>query len=180
MSVRRPSDFPFRQTIDGTEELYTQTGGVNYKFLIDDIRDYIFQSLDIWNYKEITFSSLDLQTIDLTPIQILDENDLASGEFFEINRFFIECEFKNTPTVEGDPIEIVYKPSIGSLFVPSESIFTIPTSFIESDQSTIIGGYFFSSTTSYFRMNNGLYLQSSSPSSGGDSEYKIKIYYKIT
>lgn len=34
-------DFPLKGTIDGTEELYTQTSGVNNKFTVNQIKDYV-------------------------------------------------------------------------------------------------------------------------------------------
>lgn len=33
----KPNNFPLRTTLDGTEELYTQTGGVNEKFTVDQV-----------------------------------------------------------------------------------------------------------------------------------------------
>ena len=30
----KPSNFPLKVTIDGSEEIYTQTGGVNEKFYV--------------------------------------------------------------------------------------------------------------------------------------------------
>lgn len=33
----KPSNFPLKVTIDGSEEIYTQTGGVNEKFYVDDV-----------------------------------------------------------------------------------------------------------------------------------------------
>ena len=35
----KPSDFPFRPILTGDEELYTQTDGINEKFLVDQIVD---------------------------------------------------------------------------------------------------------------------------------------------
>ena len=37
----KPNNFPVRVTLDGSEEIYTQTGGVAEKFLLDDVKDYI-------------------------------------------------------------------------------------------------------------------------------------------
>ena len=35
----KPSDFPLRPTLTGAEELYTQTNGINEKFLVDQVVD---------------------------------------------------------------------------------------------------------------------------------------------
>lgn len=37
----KPNNFPIRTSLDGTEEIYTQTGGISEKFLLDDVKDYI-------------------------------------------------------------------------------------------------------------------------------------------
>ena len=37
MAGQRPQNFPLKTVLDGTEELYTQTGGVNFKLLVDQI-----------------------------------------------------------------------------------------------------------------------------------------------
>lgn len=40
MATRKPNEFSLRSTLDGTEELYTQTNGVSEKFLLSDICDF--------------------------------------------------------------------------------------------------------------------------------------------
>jgi len=37
----KPNNFPVRVTLDGSEEIYTQTNGVAEKFLLDNVKDYI-------------------------------------------------------------------------------------------------------------------------------------------
>jgi hypothetical protein len=57
----KPNNFPIRASLDGTEELYTQTNDVSEKFTLDDVK---------------TFSSQTLQ-------EVLDKHDLVDGNNFQ-------------------------------------------------------------------------------------------------
>jgi hypothetical protein len=43
----KPNNFPVRVALDGSEEIYTQTGGVAEKFLLDDVKGYINDTTEI-------------------------------------------------------------------------------------------------------------------------------------
>lgn len=41
MSGIKPNEFPTKQVLDGSEEIYTQTSGTNYKFALSDIKSWL-------------------------------------------------------------------------------------------------------------------------------------------
>lgn len=50
----KPNNFPVRATLDGTEEIYTQTNDVAEKFTLDDVKTFIGGGLEGTNYIVVT------------------------------------------------------------------------------------------------------------------------------
>ena len=50
----KPNNFPVRPSLDGTEELYTQTNDVAEKFTLDDVKTFIGGNLEGTNYIVVT------------------------------------------------------------------------------------------------------------------------------
>jgi len=178
MSIRKPSTFPIRPVLDGSEEIYTQTNGVSEKFTLGSLASAITQYADIWLYKEIFISASDMGGSSVTPVRILDEADLNTNEYFEINRVIFESTFNTQPMTTNGVVDLIYKPSIGAPVVPTDSFYIIPQSFLETAQDSVL--CFYSPFTSNpFRRNHGLYLASRTVPPKGDTSYFLKIYYKI-
>ena len=47
----KPNNFPLRPNLDGSEELYTQTGGVSQKFTLNSAKAFV-------NAIEVTYETL--------------------------------------------------------------------------------------------------------------------------
>jgi hypothetical protein len=75
MSIRKPSTFPVRPVLDGSEEIYTQTNGVSEKFTLGALASYVTQYADEWLYKEIFISAAEMYDLIVNPVIILDEAD---------------------------------------------------------------------------------------------------------
>lgn len=58
MANIKPTDFPPKSSVTGIEEIYTQTGGVNNKFTVEQVKDYI-QSEIVTGVTNITINSGD-------------------------------------------------------------------------------------------------------------------------
>lgn len=180
MAIKRPITFPQRNTLNGTEELYTQYGGVNYKFTLDQISEYMGLFVDEgWLSREIIVDNTDLQSISTIPVQILDEADLASGECYEISRITIEAKIGTTAHIQNADIYFLYKENAGSTYFSSEGFLKIPTTLIEATYNAFYVSYISSINVKYLP-ENGVFLQSSANSGGGDTQFKITIYYKIS
>lgn len=179
MPVRKPSTFPVRPVLDGSEEIYTQTNGVSEKFTLGTLASYITTNVDEWLYREIPIPAFDITQILGTPIRVLDEADLGINEYFEINRVIFESTFNTQPMISNGTIDLIYKPSISGLIVPTDSFHIIPNSFFETTQDSVLC-FYAPHTANVFRRNHGLYLaaQDTAPNEG-DTDYLLKIYYKI-
>ena len=108
----KPNNFPVRSSLDGTEELYTQTNDVSEKFTLDDVKIFSSQTLeqvltagsstggipitspDTNTFMEIADSVLISKVLDLantTQLSMytnqcdLNINDSASGDYSNIN-----------------------------------------------------------------------------------------------
>jgi hypothetical protein len=184
MSNQRPNTFQLLQNIDGSEEVYTQNNGISEKFTVDQVKTYILQNVDVWEYKEVILTPSDLAQISTVKFQLLDENDLDSDEYYEIGRIIFESiidEDNNIPNDAGKTLYLVYKqnPTIP---------YTDPhpnNAFVDDLPSTLIGcslpvvfNYYMNKSFREFTPNMGLYLDSQLNGGGGTVQYKIKIYYK--
>lgn len=72
MSGQKPNEFPIKNALDGSEEVYTQTGGTNNKFTISQVKDW-FNAL--YNGE---FNTL----VDSTLISGSDTHSFVFGELF--------------------------------------------------------------------------------------------------
>lgn len=179
MAIRKPSTFPTKAVLDGSEEIYTQTNGVSEKFTVGVLTSYVTQFADEWLYKEIFIDSIDAYDILANPIIILDEADLGIGEYFEINRVIMETKFNGTPMIcNFDPL-ITYKSTRYAPLNLSEYYYKVPMDFIEASYDSVLC-FYSPFNASIFRRNHGVYLDIDSGNmEGGDTDYTIKIYYKI-
>jgi hypothetical protein len=179
MAIRKPSTFPIKAVLDGSEEIYTQTNGVSEKFTVGTVASYVTQFADEWLYKEIFIDAVDTYDILANPIIILDEADLSIGEYFEINRVIIESKFNGVAMIcPFDPL-ITYKPTRYAPLNTAEIYYKIPIDFIEAPYDSVLC-FYSPFTASVFRRNHGVYLSMDSGNMGeGDTDYTIKIYYKI-
>lgn len=179
MAIRKPSTFPVRPVLDGSEEIYTQTNGISEKFTLGTLATSITQYTDEWLYKEIFIDSLEMYDLFGFPVIILDEADLGANEYFEINRVIIESKVNNIPMIDNWDVYISYKPSRFTPLNSSEGYYLVPKTFIEADYDSVLCIYS-SVTAGVFRRNNGVYLGIDGGNMGeGDTDYIIKIYYKI-
>jgi hypothetical protein len=182
MAVRKPSTFPLRNTIDGSEELYTQTNGVSQKFTVEDVRLLVLSGVDNWILKEVVVTDAGLQTIATIPIQLLDETLLAVDEYYEVNRIVCEYNFNTIAPDLISPLFVLYKPDPSTLFNSTRAIYSFTDTVLESSLDVITLSYMANLYNPY-RKNHGVYLHAAktTPSSGGgDSTFKLKIYYKIS
>ena len=77
----KPNNFPLRPSLDGTEELYTQTNGVSEKFTLDDLKAYLEASE--WTEVVINVSSAQILSMGSSPIQLLPNAGLNKYYIFE-------------------------------------------------------------------------------------------------
>ena len=73
----KPNNFPLRPSLDGSEELYTQTNGVSQKFTLETTKAFITEPTDI------TYSELYDKVIkeELTPFQWYRLTDYKNVNF---------------------------------------------------------------------------------------------------
>ena len=178
MAKIKPNDFPLRTVLDGTEEVYTQNGGVNQKFLLSNATNYITNNIDLWDLKIIYIDEVDLFNIDTTPIQVLDEADLASNEYYEINRIIIEFSHNITFT-SGKPVWFQFKNNISTPYTSSYNFYQIKEEILEGTEDLVTCAYTPWNHAPYPR-NTGLYLHAQGNTVLGNGTFKIKVYYKIS
>lgn len=179
MSIRKPSTFPVRPVLDGSEEIYTQTNGVSEKFLLETLASYVTQYADEWLYKEIFINDFDMYDLLVNPIVILDEADLGANQYFEINRIIIESYFNNVQMACNGDIYISYKASRFAPLNTAETHYKIPNTFIEAQYNSVLC-FYSAYNASVFRRGHGLFIDADGSTAGeGDTDYKLKIYYKI-
>lgn len=178
MAIRRPITFPQKNTLNGSEELYTQYNGVNYKFTLNQISEFITNFTGEWLSKEVIIDNNDLQNISTNPVQLLDENDLASGEYYEIQRISIEAMFNTSPHTYNGDIFFLFKENSGTPFISADGFLKVQATLIETIYDAFYVAYY-SSLDVLYTPNTGLYLQSAVNSGGGDTQFKIKVYYNI-
>jgi hypothetical protein len=77
----KPNNFPLRPSLDGTEELYTQTNNISEKFTLEDIKNYLEASE--WTEVVINVSSAQILEMGKTPIQLLPNAGLNKYYVFE-------------------------------------------------------------------------------------------------
>lgn len=179
MSIKKPSTFPIKQILDGSEEIYTQTNGVSEKFTVATVATYVTQFADEWLYKEIFVDSAEATDMFSNPIIILEESDLASNEYFEINRVIMESKFNGASMTCNFDTYISYKATRYAPLNTSEYYYQVPKDFIETQYDTVLC-FYSSYTASAFRRNHGVYMSIDGGNMGeGNTDYTIKIYYKI-
>ena len=183
MSNIKPNTFPLKLSLDGSEEIYTQTNDINAKFTLNQMGSYITQNIDTWLYKEVYLTSADLDALPTTKFELLGENDLNPNEYYEVNRLVFEADYDNAAHLPLDKVYVLFKTSnlipVGNTF-PDNSIFmSLPDALIECKQDLIYCLYSPATIEQYVRLT-GLYIDSSLPASNsGNTVFKIKIYYKI-
>ncbi len=184
MSNQRPNTFQLLQNIDGSEEAYTQNNGISQKFTVDQVRTYILQNVDVWEYKEVILTPSDLAQISTVKFQLLDENDLGSDEYYEIGRIIFESiidEDNNVPNATGKSLYLLYKSNPTIPFTdpfPDNSILVSLPSTLIGCSLPVVYNYYMNKSFREFTPNMGLYLDSEVNGGGGTVQYKIKIYYK--
>ena len=178
MSIKKPSTFPLRTNLDGSEEIYTQTNGVSEKFTLGTLASYITSNADEWLYKEVLVTPFEMYG-NVAPITLLDEADLGLNEYFEINRIIIESDFNTIPMTSNGNVYLIYKPNAAASLFVSEAFHEIPQSFLETTADSVLC-FYAPHTANVFRRNNGFFLQSFPSAPGeGDTDFLFKIYYKI-
>lgn len=174
----KPNDFPVRPILDGSEEIYTQNNGINQKFLLSNAVNYITNTIDLWDTKTVFVDELDLFNLDTTPIQILDEADLAPNEYYEVNRFVIELTHNITFTRTAE-FWFQFKPNASTPFINSYNFYQMKSDLIDGAEDLITCAYTPFNHAPYPR-NTGLYLHSTGIALLGNGTLKIKVYYKIS
>ena len=179
MSIKRPTDFPVKAFIDGSEEIYTQTGGINYKFTVNDVASLVLQGVNQWLYKEVTPSSSEWESVNTTPIQLLDESLLAPNEFYEVNRIICEVVVGAIPGNDKAPIYFMYKQNAFTPYAITSVIGAIDSTFYKSTFNAV-NVYYMQVIPGLFQKGDGLYIQSFIDAVPYDSVYTFKIYYRIS
>lgn len=179
MAIRKPSTFPVRPVLDGSEEIYTQTNGISEKFTLGALASSITQYADEWLYKEIFIDSLEMYDLVGFPVIILDEADLGTNQYFEINRVIIESNFNTQPMICNFDCYISYKATRFTPLNSAEAYYQVPNSFIIGEYNSVLC-FYSPNSAGVFRRNHGVYLGIDGGNMGeGDTDYVIKIYYKI-
>lgn len=94
----KPNNFPSREKLDGTEEMYTQTNGISEKFSLNDVNDYIiYNTLNIEQKSETYFTGVGESKIlyisfgDLKKFQTDDDKPFILGSIpCQSNIIYIE------------------------------------------------------------------------------------------
>lgn len=123
MAGIKPNNFPVRSTLDGTEEIYTQTGGVNEKFTLNEVKEFLSDWTDII----VTGSSAELLS---GLIQLLPPP--PANKYYEVNKMIFEYTHvttpyasNNTPLVSGLNNDGFFIDS--QLFTSAESMLVLVT-----------------------------------------------------
>jgi hypothetical protein len=174
----KPNDFPVRPVLDGSEEVYTQTNGVNQKFLLSNAVNYITNNIDIWDLKVVYVTELELFNLFFTPIKILDEADLAPNEYYEINRIVIELSH-NITFVANKEVWFQFKTNAATSFINGNNFYKIRTELLEGAEDLITCSYTPYTHVPYPR-NTGLYIHSAGNVTLGNGTFKVKVYYRVS
>lgn len=174
----KPNNFPVRPILDGTEEVYIQNNGINQKMLLSNAINHITNSIDLWDLKTVFVDELDLFNLDITPVQILDEADLAPNEYYEVNRFVIEYTHNITFTRTAD-FWFQFKDNPSTSFLDGTRFYQIKNDLIDGTEDLITCAYTPWTHVPY-RRNTGLYLHSTGKAILGNGTFKIKVYYKVS
>lgn len=124
----KPQNFPVRPSLDGTEELYTQTSGASEKFTVEDLKVYLEASE--WTETVINVSSAQILSMGSSPIQLLPSAGDSKYYIFEGVLEFIGTGIGYS--VSANKIRIYYNQS----FNGAGCYFN--KSFIESKGSSVI------------------------------------------
>jgi hypothetical protein len=178
MPTIKPNDFPIRPVLDGTEEVYTQTGGVNKKFTLSNAVNYIANNIDLWDLKIVNATELELFNLASTPILILDEADLNPNEYYEINRIIIELTH-NITFVATKEVWFQFKTNAATPFINGFNFYKIRTELLEGTEDLITCSYTPYTHAPYPR-NTGLYIHSQGQLGLGNGNFKVKVYYKVS
>lgn len=172
MANVKPNEFPIKPFIDGSEEVYTQKPGGNYKYYLSTAIDYITIGVDQW--QSIDFV-LNPSNIGVSPINILDENLLSANEYYEIHKIIIMYDFGTIAYDQGLGINFIFLDTINSY---SYNFASLSKSFFEESGSFIYYLHPPNSHTPYSR-NTGFYIENTDTLTIGDGTITIRIYYKI-
>lgn len=170
MAGIKPTDFQ-NITPTGATEIYTQTGGVNGKFTLDDAKEY----LNEWTEVVIDISAAEILTCGTIPVQLLPGSGV--GTYYEYAGH-IEYTFVTTPFNFGLGVGsfgvINNLTSYTGIFIYSntpwdaDAVFKITDG--EQDHSTVDKG-----------INQPVLLTTISGNDpvDGDGTFRIKLKYKI-
>lgn len=165
MAGIKPTDFQ-NVTPTGTTEIYTQTGGINGKFTVGDVKNYIEANLaSEWTEVVVDVTSGEVLAMYTTPIGLLPNPGV--GKYYLIDYFIIELIAGSAGYVGG----------LGAI------IFTLDGMYQGTFPDIIGSGV--DSVATMFRMgvstliNSPFALTASENPTLGDGTLKVKIKYKI-
>lgn len=163
MAGIKPNNFPLRATLDGTEEIYTQTNDTSEKFTLDQVKEYVSE----WSEQIVNITVEQLLNIATTPITLFNTLSLTSSQFFELNRIVVEVNISSGYTLSKS-LQIKFG---GAIYE------TLPDSMLTGTKRAFNVMY---SKNFKYNQGDGLQLTADASPTGGNGTMRIKIYYKIS
>jgi hypothetical protein len=171
-------------TPTGTTELYTQTGGINGKFTVEDLKNY----LNEWTEVTVDITSSELQTIGTLPIELLPALTIPF-KYYVIDKIYVEFYFDSQAfDFAATDILTIFCDSFNSNIEITPLISGIPTrryiSVLDNTTYKLVTDSFgveFPVSTFKRILPIGLKLStlSNNDATTGDGTMKVKIKYKI-
>jgi hypothetical protein len=112
----KPNNFPLRPSLDGTEELYTQTGGVSQKFTLETTKEFITAPTDI-TYSELYNKIINEELVAGSWYRLTDYrsvNFLNGANIANSNPTPVVPSFNPREVVMGDETEVLLLQAISS------------------------------------------------------------------
>jgi hypothetical protein len=167
----KPTDFPaIAGELTGTEEIYTQTNGVNEKFTVDNIKEYL-GVIGTPMYVEVEVSSEEFLNLDSTPKQLIDTSSLNSNQYITFTKFIIEYYHNTTQYAFGlgGDIRAVFG---------SSSVYSISATQLSSTNDLYVEPSKLAFSIAV-PITDDFELISTRSVSNGDGTLKVKIWYTI-
>ena len=171
----KPNDFPQKSTgVDGTVEIYTQTGGINEKFLTQDIAEFINPEIGNYDYIEIDIPSAQILTLHTTPVDLLSAATLSANEYYYLHLVILEYTYNSIP---------YENPKLGNMQIfhtntTTNTSHSINANLITSVNNAIaVSPYVFN--TYALMPQEDIKIDCTHEITNGDGAMKVRLWYKV-
>jgi hypothetical protein len=160
MAGVKPNEFAIRSVLDGTEELYTQTNGVNQKFTVDQLSQLVAQQAG----KIICLPLAEFSTFSSSYVR--DDNPVVVPDPSVFGCSSVQAMIIFTEYIEFD---------FHSMFLRLEGFNAPYTSAIEIEQVAAGDDSYPMGISDWFDIDPGFYVAAIRQSGGGFCTVRLKL-----